>query len=234
MRDFDGYRVGEGEERTPLDLARPGADLLEAQEDTNLLDRLVFPRFCIHSLLCIQARNLPSSARAADVQHNICIHTPARMPKGTLTDFDFHYVKLLVSPRSPDTMPIDQATLHTLLQRTALESFGTIGASLGEAVSIVETGTNAPSGVTEASAREVTLRLSKRFVARLSLPGSTLTMVSLSAITPFLAMLPMSSASEQFSFEILGQSPSLPLVNAATTPAKVGSLDWLNSFSAAS
>ena len=49
----------------------------------------------------------------------------------TLSAFEHHYLKLLVTPRSPAEgagQPIDRATLHVLLQRSMQESFGTVGA----------------------------------------------------------------------------------------------------------
>ena len=85
------------------------------------------------------------------------------MITSTLSDFDFYYVKLLVSPRSSETRPIDHATLHVLLQQAALEAHGTVGASLGSAMTIVNISNVSPEGSDSSLAREVVLRLSSSY-----------------------------------------------------------------------
>lgn len=77
----------------------------------------------------------------------------------TLSAFDFHFVKLLVVPRSSDVAPVDRATLHNLMQQAALEAFGTVGASLGDAMTIADVANESPAHATDKSTREVILRL---------------------------------------------------------------------------
>ena len=78
----------------------------------------------------------------------------------TLTAFAFHHVKLLVTPRLPDAPAVDTATLHVLLQQAVLEAYGNVGASLGNAMTILSVAKMPPASSNDKSAREVIVRIS--------------------------------------------------------------------------
>jgi hypothetical protein len=84
----------------------------------------------------------------------------------TLSAFEHHYLKLLVTPRTSVQgagQPIDRATLHVLLQRSMQESFGTVGAGAiaasPEGIETVSIGSAAPDYAEDAMARDVVLRV---------------------------------------------------------------------------
>lgn len=168
------------------------------------------------------------------------------MQQTTISKPGFQYIKLSFTPHDPAVSPVDRATLHILLTRAMTEMYGRVGAGaisgLGDGVEVLDISTSSKNVEDNDLSRQVLLKVVSSWVLLLMLViehGRVATLIFAELIhsltcrsaTQLIATLPFSSASEQYSIELLGSSPSLPLARIARpTAEQPGSLAWIQPF----
>lgn len=85
------------------------------------------------------------------------------MQHTTISNPEYHYVKLYMIPHDEQTLPIDRATMHILLTRAMTETYGKVGAGamsgLGNGIEVVDISQPVANAAHQAGCRQVLLKV---------------------------------------------------------------------------